>query len=81
MKKLLKIKGQDGKWQTVASLEEGMYGPRVGVNMAAVRALLATGKDGWENFSVFDERPKDERQQAPSAPRQRDESLDDSIPF
>jgi hypothetical protein len=59
MKKLLKHKGPDGKWQTVASYEIGQYGPRIGIKKDVARQLLEG--DGWLNLSVFDDTPREER--------------------
>lgn len=77
-KKLLKVKGPDGKWQTVASYEIGQYGPRVGINKPAARALLEG--EGWVNCSVFtDDREKPAKQESrPSAPSH---DFSDEIPF
>jgi hypothetical protein len=59
MKKLLKHKGEDGKWVTIGSYEIGQYGPRVGMNLPVLIALLKSGKDGWVNLSVFEHKEKE----------------------
>lgn len=68
MKQLLKHKSPEGKWITIASYEMGQYGPRVGINRPALRALLEG--DGWANLSVFaDDRPKQAGEQAQPEPQ------------
>lgn len=79
MKQLLKIKGPDGRWQTVASYEIGQYGPRVGINREALRAAL--DGEGWANFSIFES--DGERQPQRQEPPRKVNPLDDEseVPF
>lgn len=77
MKQLLKHKGPDGKWVTVASYEVGQYGPRVGIRKEVARELLQGV--GWLNLSVFDH--QEDRGQARPAAQPPGPPLDDAIPF
>lgn len=80
-KKLLKIKGPDGKWLTLASYEEGMYGPRVGIHAPTLRKVLEA--EGWVNFSVYDDdREKPAPKAEPAAKTWRTPDDDpDLVPF
>ncbi|MCE9567642.1 MAG: hypothetical protein K8U57_37045 [Planctomycetes bacterium] len=78
-KQLLKYKGPDGKWQTVASHEIGQYGPRIGVNAPVLRRLLES--DGWINFSVFQDDRQERASPATKPAVQHSDPLDDEILF
>lgn len=78
MKQLVKHK-IDGKWFTVGNISQGQYGPRLGLKVTKeLRDLVNNAApDSWVNFSVYDEKPREEPEQAPPARVLED----DSIPF
>jgi hypothetical protein len=57
-----KIKAKiDGKYFTFGNVQEGKYGPRLGLRMSPeLRKMLEGTVDGqWVNFSLFAEEGKD----------------------
>lgn len=73
-------KGADGKYKTVVSITQGMYGPRVGVNTQRLKALLDSDNE-WENLSVFENDPKVQPKKQEQPKEEVKEDLSDEIPF